>query len=108
MKGIKIVNRKKETCSTFKLKLEPGTYSITELGKIINSNGTLKMRWQREKWKAFPQTATQSDGQKFLLPSSTPRNSRRFTKIFIPRFFVRHAQDVFQSVHEILLSWFKK
>ena len=39
---------------------------------------------------------------------TTPRNSRRFTKIFIPRFFVRHAQDVFQSVHEILLSWFKK
>ena len=51
MKGIKIVNRKKETCSTFKLKLEPGTYSITELGKIINSNGKQAIDRKLRSWE---------------------------------------------------------
>lgn len=51
MKGIKIVNRKKETCSTFKLKLEPGTYSITELGKIINFNGKQAIDRKLRSWE---------------------------------------------------------
>lgn len=68
--------------------------------------GTDEYKLWKEYRKDFPD-AKMVTRQKFLLLSSTPRNSKRFTKIFIPRFFVRHVQDVFQSVHEILLSWFK-
>lgn len=74
-------------------------------GIVDGLKDNLKMRWQREKWKAFPQTAIQSDGQRFLLPSLILRNLKRFMRIFTPLFFVRLVQDVFQSVrNEIFFS----
>ena len=51
MKGIKIVNGKKGTQATFKLKLEPGTYSITELGEIIDSHGKQAIDRKLNNWE---------------------------------------------------------
>ena len=90
-------------------KINATVEEIMEYEALLDEvKGISKMRWQREKWKAFPQTATQSDGQRFLLLNLIPKNLKKFTRIFTPLFFVRLVQDVFQSVHEILLSWFKK
>ena len=67
MKGIKIVNRKKETCSTFKLKLEPGTYSITELGKIINSNGKQAIDRKLRSWEVSYSSTGRGAARKYTI-----------------------------------------
>lgn len=91
-----MANKKNTAVKGYKINFANNTITVNyTFKKASEEYGTAEYEILKNILADFP---TQSDGQRFLLPSLILRNLKRFTRIYTPHFFVRLVQDVFQSV----------